>query len=56
MMPTETIVLTTKPADQKCANCRHSIPSPIGARVLCFMTYTIENVGDSCCRWQVRPE
>ncbi len=56
MMPNETIVLTTQPADQKCANCRHSIPSPIGARVLCFLRGEQMPLADSCCRWQTRDE
>ena len=56
MMPVETITLTDQPADHKCINCRHSIPSPIGARVLCFLRGEQMQIADSCCRWQVRPE
>ena len=52
--PVETITIG-EPADRICGNCRHSIPSPIASRVLCFIRGDHLNPKDSCCRWQVRP-
>lgn len=40
--------------DHRCSNCRHSIPSPISARVWCFVTEENKPLADSCCRWQCR--